>query len=163
VSDPLYEFAPVTHDDLPLLARWHARPHVERWFRDPQARLAWIANDFDGDPVEAFLVRHDDRPIGYIQIYDPIAAPGHPYSDQPAGTHGIDQFIGELDCVGRGHGPRFIDLFVRRRMAAGATRIVTDPAVDNAFAIKAYGKAGFRPVEERVLPWGHILLMVRDA
>jgi aminoglycoside 6'-N-acetyltransferase len=157
-----YEFAPVTRDDLPLMATWLSQPHVARWFGDAEARLRWITDLFDGADVEAFVVQHEGRSIGYIQIYDPVAEEGHPYADQPSGTYGIDQFIGEADLIGRGHGPRFIDLFVRNRFAGGARRIVTDPDTANAAAIRAYHKAGFAPVEERTLPWGHVLLMARD-
>jgi aminoglycoside 6'-N-acetyltransferase len=157
-----YEFAPVTRDDLPLMASWLSQPHVTRWFGDAEARLRWITDVLDDAAVEAFLVRHEDRPIGYIQIYDPVAEKNHPYADQPAGTYGIDQFIGKAELIGRGHGPRFIDIFVRNRFAAGVRRVVTDPDTGNAVAIRAYRKAGFAPVEERTLPWGHVLLMARD-
>src|SRR5262245_11763986 len=158
-----YDFIALVHSHLPLVRSWLGQPHVARWYKEgPDEALEHIRAHIDDPAIDCFLVQHDRRPIGYIQAYDPFAWPDHPYRDQPRGTFGIDQFIGERDLIGRGHGPRFIDLFARRRFAAGAPRVVTDPDPSNAAAVRAYGKAGFAPIEERATPWGRVLLMVRD-
>jgi aminoglycoside 6'-N-acetyltransferase len=158
-----YDFVPLVHSHLPLVRSWLGEPHVARWFKEgPDEALEHIRAHIDDPAIDCFLVHHDDRPIGYIQGYDPFVWPDHPYRDQGAGAVGIDQFIGERDLIGRGHGPRFIDQFVHSRFAAGTPRVVTDPDPTNASAIRAYGKAGFAPLEERSTPWGRVLLMVRD-
>ena len=82
---------------------------------------------------------------------------------QPAGTRGIDQFIGEPDMIGRGHGSAFIRAFVDRLLAAGTPRVVTDPDPANTRAIRAYEKAGFRKDRFVDTPDGTALLMVRNA
>ena len=73
-----------------------------------------------------FIVSYGDDPIGYQQSYDPHAEADHRLRDQPIGTRGIDQFIGEPDIIGRGHGSAFIRVFVdatvRRRRAARRDR-----------------------------------------
>ena len=115
------------------------------------------------DPgTEPFIVLCDGRPIGYQQCYDPHVEYDHPYADQPSGTRGIDQFIGEPDMVGRGHGSAFIRAFIERLFGAGAVRVVTDPDPRNARAIRAYGKVGFTPLEERATVFGDVLLMACD-
>ena len=79
------------------------------------------------------------------------------------GRDGIDQFIGEPDFIGRGHGSAFIRDFVERSFAAGAPRVVTDPHPRNARAIRAYAKAGFHPIGRRRTLSGEALLLACDA
>jgi len=43
-----------------------------------------------------------------------------------------------------------------------APRVVADPDPANARAVRAYAKAGFRPLERRMTPWVEALLMVCD-
>jgi len=71
------------------------------------------------------LITHDDlplvrrwlacerRPFGYLQCYDPDAWDGAGFGPHPIGTWGIDQFIGEIDMLDRGHGSAFIRSFHR--------------------------------------------------
>jgi aminoglycoside 6'-N-acetyltransferase len=105
----------------------------------------------------------DDRPFGYIQRYDPTAWPVQPFAAQPPGTCGIDQFIGEPDMIGRGHGHAFIRAFVERMLAAGIPRVISDPDPANTRAVRAYEKAGFRRDRLVDTPDGVALLMVTPA
>jgi aminoglycoside 6'-N-acetyltransferase len=157
-----YHFRPLEIADLPLLQRWFKEPHVREWWDDPDNGLAEIAQAMCDPGTEPFIVLWDGRPIAYQQSYDPHAEPDHPYQDQPRGTRGIDQFIGEPDLIGRGHGPRFIREFVRGLFERGATRVVTDPDPANASAIRAYMKAGFRTLEPRDTIFGRVVLMACD-
>jgi len=163
MAPPGYRFHPVSATELPLIGQWLERPHVREWWGEPARELASIAAHIDDDAVEVCIVCHEERPIGYIQSWDPHAEADHPCRDQPAGTRGIDQFIGEPELIGRGHGSSFIRLFVERLFAAGASRIVTDPNPGNARAIGAYTKAGFRPIDHRVTIYVPALLMGCDA
>ncbi len=162
-SEHGYSFRPMTRADLPLVAGWLAQPHVARWWDDAGTSLAHIEEHLGpADSVEPFLILMDERPIGYMQSYDIHAEADHPSRDQPAGTIGIDLSIGEPDLVGKGHGPRALDAFVRRLFDAGAPRAVIDPDPANAAAVRAYDKAGFVPLDERHTVYGHALLMARD-
>ena len=89
-----------------------------------------------------FIVAADARPFAYLQCYD-LSAWNIGFGPQPDGTRGIDQFIGEPDMLGRGHGSAFIRAFAERLLANGTPRIVTDPDPANTRAIRAYEKAGF--------------------
>jgi aminoglycoside 6'-N-acetyltransferase len=160
---PAYHFRPLSAADLPLIQQWLNRPHVAEWWGDPVRGLTTIEDHLCEPAIDLFMVSYADVAIGYQQSYDPHAEADHPLRDQPIGTRGIDQFIGEPDFVGRGHGSAFIRVFVERLFEAGAPRVVTDPNPPNGRAIRAYAKAGFRPIGNRVTLSGEALLMGCDA
>ncbi|MFN4276930.1 MAG: GNAT family N-acetyltransferase [Ferrovibrio sp.] len=66
--------------------------------------------------------------------------------------------------LGRGHGSAFIRQHVARLFAEGAPFVATDPDPDNARAIRAYQKAGFRILENeaRITDWGRAQLMLAE-
>lgn len=152
-----YSFRRVVRDDLPMLARWLAEPHVSKWWGDPAEQAELIEGDLDVGTMSLWIVSLGDNPFAYVQSWDPHAYGA--FLDQPPGTRGVDPFIGPVDMTGAGHGPRFLAAFARRLVAAGATRVIIDPDPENAAAVRAYAKAGFRPIEERVLDDGVVLLM----
>lgn len=158
-----YSFRPLTDEDMPMLAGWLAAPHVAAWWGDPQQELEAIRGHLDSISVEPFIIELDGRPIGYIQSYDPHLEEDHPYQDQPTGTLGIDPFIGEPDLVGIGHGPRLLEEFVELLFEEGAPRVIIDPDPANTAAIRAYEKAGFRPIGQRRTQYGLVALMAREA
>jgi aminoglycoside 6'-N-acetyltransferase len=136
---------------------------VAEWWDDADRAIVAIGAHLASPTVRASIIEIDGRAAGYLQSYDPHAEADHPYQDQPIGTLGIDQFIGEADLVGRGHGSALIDKFARARFAEGVPRIVTDPNPANQRAIRAYAKAGFRVLDQRTTIYGPALIMGRDA
>jgi aminoglycoside 6'-N-acetyltransferase len=158
-----YTFRRVTVADLPLLKSWLEKPHVREWWGDPVRALATIEEHIGDSAVDFFIVIYEEKPLGYIQSWNPHAELDHSCCDQPFGTRGIDQFIGEPDLIDRGHGRALIRAFVERLFIAGAPRVVTDPNPRNARAIQAYAKAGFLPIDHRMTISGEALLMGRDA
>ena len=68
--------------------------------------------------------RRRTRPFAYLQCYN-LSAWNVGFGPQPAGTRGLDQFIGEPDMLGRGHGSAFIRAFAERLLANGTPRVVT--------------------------------------
>jgi aminoglycoside 6'-N-acetyltransferase len=164
MAQPAYDFRPVTERDLPLMLSWLRAPHVARWWGDPEQAIAEVRQAIAEDSTHPFVILIDAIPSGYIQSYDIHAEIDHPYRDQPHGTVGIDLSLGAERLTGRGHGPRVIEAFVNRLFRQGARRVIIDPAPDNAAAIRAYEKAGFRPLEQRNVPGhGPALIMARDA
>jgi len=160
---PPYVFRPMTTADLPLVRRWLAEPHVAQWWGDTCEQFELVSGDLEVEAMDQFIVATDARPFGYIQCYDPDVWPDNGLGDHPRGTRGIDQFIGELAMVDRGHGSAFIRVFIDRLLASGTPRVITDPDPANARAIRAYEKAGFVRDHEVDTPDGRALLMVRDA
>jgi aminoglycoside 6'-N-acetyltransferase len=162
-QDDRYDFRPVTERDLPMIAVWLAEPHVAEWWDDPEKELDQIREHIDSISVEPLIVELHGTPIGYLQSYDPHLEDGHPYSDQPFGTLGIDLSIGRPELVGRGHGPAIVRQFVAQLFEEGAPRVIIDPDFANARAIRAYEKAGFRAIDRRQSDYGDVVLMAIDA
>ena len=157
-----YVFRAMTAADLPMISRWLASPHVQEWWGDPVEQYAFVSGDLDEPAMDQFIVSIGGSDFGYVQCYD-LTAWNSGFGTHPAGTRGIDQFIGKPDMIGRGHGSAFIRAFVDGRLATGAPRLVTDPDPENARAIRAYEKAGFARDRLVDTPDGIALLMVRDA
>lgn len=158
---PPYVFRPMTRDDLPLIQRWLALPQVTEWWGDPAEQYTLVSGDLDEPAMDQFIVSIAGSPFGYIQCYD-LTSWNTGIGQQPPGTRGIDQFIGEPDMIGRGHGSAFIRSFVDARLASGVPRVVTDPDPTNHRAIRAYENAGF--IRDRLVDTseGEALLMVRN-
>ena len=158
---PSYTFRPLSRADLPLIGRWLGEAHVREWWGDPDEQFALVSGDLDEPAMGQFIVLAAMRPFGYLQCYQ-LTAWNTGFGPQPEGTCGIDQFIGESDMIGRGHGSAFIRQFVDESFRQGLPRMVTDPDPRNARALRAYERAGF--VRDRMVdtPDGAALLMVRE-
>ena len=156
-----YAFMPMAAADLPMIRRWLEMPEVVRWWGDPAEQYDLVSGDLAHPDMDQFIVSLDGRPFAYIQCYA-LSTWNQGFGEQPPATRGIDQFIGEDDMIGRGHGSTFIRQFVDHRLRDGIPRIVTDPDPVNVRAIRAYEKAGF--ARERIVdtPDGAALLMVRE-
>jgi aminoglycoside 6'-N-acetyltransferase len=63
---------------------------------------------------------------------------------------GVDLFIGEIELIGRGHGPAMLLQFLREVAFPfhGIDVCVIGPSVKNLAAIRAYEKAGFQRLRE---------------
>jgi aminoglycoside 6'-N-acetyltransferase len=157
-----YDFTPMTAADLPLIKHWLEAPHVSRWWHDPVEQFELVSSDLDHPDMAQFIVAADARPFAYLQCYN-ISAWDAGFGPQPAGTRGLDQFIGERDLLNRGHGSAFIRVFADRLLVDGTPRVVIDPDPSNARAIRAYEKAGFSKDRLVDTPDGVALLMVRDT
>jgi aminoglycoside 6'-N-acetyltransferase len=153
----------VVEADLPMLGAWLDQPHVAEWWDNGEDKVAEIREAMTDPATKPFVVELDGRPIGYIQCYRPHLEEEHPYRDQPEGTLGIDQFIGEPELVGIGHGSRLIAVFVEGLFREGAPRVIIDPDPANGRAIRAYEKAGFRRFDSRTSIYGDALMMARNA
>lgn len=155
-----YAFRPVLKNDLALLRDWRQEPHVRAW---------WDAGEPEEDDlkdvrVAQWIVSLDDRPFAFMQDYDVHGWAGHHFASLPAGSRGIDQFIGAPEMTGKGHGPAFITERVKALFADGVPVVATDPDPENARAIAAYKKVGFEVFgEAQATPWGRILPMRLNA
>ena len=157
---------PFDRSRAPLLAEWLARPHVARWYPDPDARLEWALDPPPGG-ANALIVC-DDRPIGYLSwrkvARETLDALG--LGEIPAGSVDIDILIGETGDIGRGLGPRALALLIDRLRADPSVPLAgLSPSVENFAAQRAYEKAGFRKVREYEMPGlgrGALMVMPLD-
>ena len=157
-----YVFRAMTADDLPMIRRWLAAPHVREWWRDPAEQYKLVSGDLDEPAMDQYIVSSEGRDFGYLQCYD-LTAWNSGFGEQPKGTRGIDLFIGASDMIEQGHGSALIRAFVDERLKAGTPRMVTDPDPKNRRALRAYENAGFARAGPVDTPDGPSLLMVRDA
>ena len=154
---PDYAFRPMSSADLLLIRRWLATPEVVRWWGDPSEQFTLVSGDLDHPDMDQFIVALGERAFGYIQSY-PLSTWNPGFGAQPTATRGIDQFIGEPDMIGCGHGSHFIRQFTDSLKQKGTPRIVTDPDPANIRAVRAYEKAGFRGERLVDTPDGRSLL-----
>jgi len=130
---------PVTSADAPTLAAILAEPAVARWWGTfDLARVeADLTSGSDPDE-EGFVIVAAGEVVGYIQAVE---------EPEPDFRHaGIDLFLATA-AQGRGLGPDAVrTLAVHLLDDRGHHRLTIDPAADNAAAIRAYSKVGFRPV-----------------
>lgn len=157
-SQSAYAFRLATLDDLDMLSAWQATPHVRAWW-DTDA--PYDAADLADHRVQRWIVSLSDRPFAYLQDYTVHGWKDHHFAHLPPGTRGIDQYIGDPEMVGIGHGPGFISARLKSLFDQGAPVIATDPHPDNRHAISAYQKAGFEAAgTPQMTKWGLILPMV---
>jgi len=153
-----YAFAPLREDDLDLVRRWLLQPHVQRWWDEglktpyPDAEIADYREAIQGnDPTYRYVAHIDGRPVGLLQHYriadDPEYAEALALNEDAIG---VDLFIGESALIGRGHGSAMLRQFLRDVAFPfhGIEVCVIGPSVKNLAAIRAYEKAGFRPLRE---------------
>ena len=62
-----YVFRPMTADDMPLVRRWLAEPHVAEWWHDPEA-LVFRGRDRDDPDLGQFIVGLGEHPRGTRDI-----------------------------------------------------------------------------------------------
>jgi aminoglycoside 6'-N-acetyltransferase len=144
MSPETYGFPRVTRDDYPLLRRWLGEPHVRAWWGDPEDEIALIEDDMDGGPTDMRLVTLGGVAFAYVQDYPAHHWPMPHYAHYPPGTRAIDTFLGEPNCLGRGHAARYLRQRALDLLAAGCPALVIDPDPANLRAAAAYRRAGFR-------------------
>ena len=167
----MIEFAPLTRDDIPLLATWLDREHVRRWWRDPiEEAIDKRIRGIEGDrPTDQYVIVVDARPVGMIQTY---LVADHPewgaIVGMEDGLAGVDLLIGEEDLIGHGLGPQVLSTFARDVVfsRAGTRACVATVEEENRRSWRAFEKAGFRhvrDVEEEGLPHRLMRLDRRDS
>jgi RimJ/RimL family protein N-acetyltransferase len=164
------DFVPVQPEHYPLLRTWLNAPHMQEWWGDPETELGYIRDMVEGrDTTRPFLIALDGEPIGYIQYW----FIGHHQNAQwvkdnpwlmelPSDAIGVDLSIGDPRKLSRGIGSAALAAFVRMLRDNGHANIIIDPDPDNGRAVRAYSKAGFRPVAHLQGRTEGVLIMRHD-
>ena len=163
-------FRPVTAADYSLLRAWLDAPHVREWWGEPEQELGFIRDMVEGrDTTRPYLIALDGKPVGYIQVWyighhqNETWIKDHPWlAELPAETVGVDLSIGVAELLSRGIGSAALSAFVAVLRSEGHETIIIDPDPENKRAVRAYMKAGFRPVPELVGRTGDVLIMQYD-
>lgn len=163
-------FVAVTPDHYALLGRWLRSPHMRAWWGDPDEELGFIRDMVEGrDSTRPFLIAVDGRPVGYIQYWfvghhqnETWIADNPWLAELAPETIGVDLSIGEARLLSRGIGSAALRVFARRLYDDGYATIIIDPDPANGRAVRAYEKAGFRPVPRLEGRTGDTLIMQFD-
>jgi aminoglycoside 6'-N-acetyltransferase len=125
---------PVAESDVAELLRIHRTPEVSRWWDAPDEGFP-LTDDPD---TTRLTIEVDGQVAGMVQFSE---------EPEPKYRHaGIDIFV-DPAFHGRGIGTDAVRRVVHHLVDdRGHHRITIDPAADNATAIRAYEKVGFRPV-----------------
>lgn len=128
---------PLRAGDVERVARIQSEPGVARWWGPPDKAQLRGQADGSGDE-KALAVERGGEVVGLIQYHE---------EEEPDFRHaGIDIFLAE-QAQGRGFGSDAIRTLARYLIEErGHHRLTIDPAADNAAAIRAYEKVGFRAV-----------------
>ena len=167
---PIHEVRLRTFDpklDSQRLRDWLRRPHVSRWWGDPQ--LALEDSQRRSHETCAVIVA-DGAPVGYLcwqtPPQDELEVAG--LADLPEGLVDIDVLIGEPEVIDRGVGSRSLGLFLDRLRADPFVSVAgVGTSVSNKRAIRAFEKAGFRLFREfqdpESGPCRYMVVEIRDA
>ena len=151
MPNPLIEFRKVLSTDIECIRLWLQQPHVRRWWDQ-----AWSAPVLDGlengtgipEWIDAYIVKLDARPIGYIQAYRALGDPSgfwENVEDVTEATIAVKFLIGEVVKVNRKLGRLVLNRFTGMLFNdPDVDRIVANPQRDNWPANIALKRAGFR-------------------
>jgi RimJ/RimL family protein N-acetyltransferase len=164
----MISFRPITAADLLTLHDWLARPHVSEWWGEPESFADVEAHYRPRIAAESmtrgYIASLGGQPIGFIQSYVVLESGGGWWEQETdPGARGIDQFLADVEQLGRGLGSAMVRSFVDGLLFLdpSVTKVQADPAPDNQRAIRSYARAGFLPQHEVMTPDGPALLMVR--
>jgi aminoglycoside 6'-N-acetyltransferase len=134
----LVRLRPPTRDDIPDLAQIRRTPEVyDRWRGGPDL-VAAVEEDFAEPQVTNYVIEWEGRIVGWIQWQA---------EEEPDYRHASIDIYVDPAVHGRGVGTDAVRTLARHLFVDhGHHRLVIDPAADNAAAIRAYAKVGFRPV-----------------
>ena len=175
-------FEPLNESHFSLLFKWVETPHVKRWWDSDvnwtmeliRKKSESYVNGFkvlhlkDGQtitkPIRALIIKHDETPVGYIQYYNKHDFPSHHGYDSielPESCAGIDMYIGEPEYLGRGIASMALNQLIKQEIFPKYRYAFVDPELNNEGAIKAYGRAGFKPI--RSFSKEGVLWMLRSS
>lgn len=143
---------------------------MQEWWGEPDTELGHIRDMVEGrDTTRPFLIALAGEPVGYIQCWfvghhqNAQWIEDHPWlAELPPETVGVDLSIGRPEKLAKGIGSAALAAFVAALRDAGHETIIIDPDRNNARAVRAYAKAGFRPLPQLQGRTGEVLIMQHD-
>lgn len=140
----LVTLEPFAESHLQLLSIWLHRPHLARWYPNPEENVAWAANPPEGGAHA--LIACEARPVGYIrwQVVDRETLDSVGLHRIPTNAVDADLLLGEAPYVGRALGPLALEVLVAQLQANTALPLVgLTSSIANVHAHRAFEKAGF--------------------
>lgn len=154
--------APLTHDDIPLIAGWLSADHVRRYWGDPDENARLLREPPTG--THRAIIEADARKVGVVLWQHPgrEELDEAALTDIPTSVIDIDIMIGEYDAIGKGVGPAAIRLVAEQSLLDETVPFLVAACMkENIASVRAFAKAGF--VADREFDdseWGCCILMV---
>jgi len=167
-----YSYIPLSDDHFPLLLKWLSSPHVKLWW---DTNINWTMEKvhkkylpytlghtiFNGRklPIQAFIIKIANAPVGYIQIYR-----AHDFicssilDGLPQSLAVLDFYSGDEHVLGKGYGASILKCFIQS-YGSCYTHILADPDIDNQKAIRTFKNAGF--TVEKIDEINHVFWMIK--
>ncbi|MFT4048451.1 MAG: GNAT family protein [Solirubrobacterales bacterium] len=117
--------------DLPSLREIIQKPGTAEWWG------VFEGSEDDDELLEGWTIRMGETIIGWIGAHEETAKK-YPFV-------ALDIMI-DPDFHGNGYGPEALRCVIEHFASRGHHRFTIDPSVDNARAIRAYEKTGFRRI-----------------
>ncbi|MCC5940691.1 MAG: acetyltransferase [Balneolaceae bacterium] len=146
---------PAALSDLPLLQHWDQQPHVIA--ADPNDDWEW-KTELSRTPAwrEQLIAEVNNRPVGFVQIIDPMLEESHYWGEIGTGHRAIDIWIGEESDLGKGYDTEMMKLAIGCCFSdPDVHTILIDPLASNKKALGFYEKLGFQFLEERTFGEDH--------
>lgn len=142
-------------DDLAQVAEWLAEPHVQQWWRDPdaprQVREKYLPRIRGDERTEMFIMTADGADAGFVQRYRISDHPTWAAALRRAGLDlapaaGIDYVIGDRRFVGRGVGSAAVQQFSGLLFDdyADVEYVIVTPQASNRASCRVLEKAGYQ-------------------
>lgn len=147
-SSPQFTLVPlVSSQHLELVREWVNAPHVLQWWPDFAEQLTELEHDESDGESQAYIALMNGEPLAFLQTWQPTRGTDYPWQHElDESARGIDLFIGEEAKLSKGYGSRLVRFVAVGLKSQGASRVLIDPSVNNACAIRCYEKAGFKAI-----------------
>jgi aminoglycoside 6'-N-acetyltransferase len=126
---------PATEADVPRMSAIASEPTVAPWWLDTDEDS--VREEFLREASGAWVIQYEGEVVGAIEYWETLE-PHYRYAS-------IDLMLDEAH-QGRGLGTDALRTAARWLLAKGHHRLTIDPSVENARAVRAYEKVGFKPV-----------------
>ncbi|MEB3217695.1 MAG: GNAT family N-acetyltransferase [Nostocales cyanobacterium 94392] len=149
IGNEMIDLRPATSADLELLRYWDEQSHVIA--SDPNDDWGWeVELERTPDWREQLIAEIDGRPIGFLQIIDPLLEDSHYWGDIEPNLRAIDIWIGEETDLDKGYGTKMMQLALVRCFAEPSVKaVLVDPLASNTRSHRFYERLGFKFVERR--------------
>lgn len=137
-------------NDLEVLRHWDKQPHVIAATGDDD--WGW-ETELENRPIwrEQLIAEIDGRPLGFMQIIDPLLEESHYWGDVEPNLRAVDVWIGEADDLGKGYGTIMMKLALEKCFAPSeVTAVIIDPLASNKDSHRFYERLEFKFVEKRI-------------
>lgn len=135
--------------DISILELWDQQDHVIA--ADPNDDWNW-EKELTRSPFwrQQLIAELDGRPIGFIQIIDPLNEESNYWGAVPPNLRAIDIWIGMATDLGKGYGTQMMKLALENCFAHPTVEaVLIDPLASNIRAIRFYERLGFVFLERR--------------